>query len=52
VCTSARAVSPLLTDANVIILDEAFATLDPRALSRTLRCVMNRAGALLVVAHD
>jgi ATP-binding cassette, subfamily B, bacterial len=42
----------LLTQANVVILDEAFATLDPVALSRTLRCVLTRAGALLVIAHE
>jgi ATP-binding cassette subfamily B protein len=42
----------LLTDASVVVLDEAFATLDPEALRRTLTCVLNRAQALVVIAHQ
>ena len=42
----------LLSNAPVIVLDEAFATLDPAALQQTLRCVLSRAPSLVVVAHE
>ena len=42
----------LLTGASVMVLDEAFATLDPEALRRTLTCVLARAPALIAIAHQ
>ena len=41
----------LLQSADLIILDESFAALDPANLERALRCVLRRAPALLVIAH-
>ena len=41
----------LLQQADLTILDESFAALDPENLERALRCVLNRAKALLVIAH-
>ncbi len=41
----------LLQNADVIILDESFASLDPESLEQVLSCVLRRASALLVVAH-
>lgn len=41
----------LLQSADLIILDESFAALDPANLERALRCVLQRAPALLVIAH-
>ena len=41
----------LLQEAEVVILDESFAALDPATFRRTLACVNQRAGTLLVVAH-
>ena len=41
----------LLQGAEVVVLDESFAALDPETLQRTLRCVLARARTLLVVAH-
>lgn len=41
----------LLQRADVIILDESFAALDPENLHLALRCVLNRAPALVVIAH-
>lgn len=41
----------LLQDADIVILDESFAALDPESLSVTLACVLQRAPALVVVAH-
>lgn len=41
----------LLQGADLIILDESFAALDPENLERALRCVLNRARTLLVIAH-
>jgi ATP-binding cassette subfamily B protein len=41
----------LLQGADVVILDESFAALDPESLERALRCVLRRARALLVIAH-
>jgi ABC-type transport system involved in cytochrome bd biosynthesis fused ATPase/permease subunit len=41
----------LLQGADLIVLDESFAALDPENLHRCLRCVLERAPALLVIAH-
>jgi ATP-binding cassette, subfamily B, bacterial len=41
----------LLQDADVIILDESFAALDPVNLKRALESVVARARALLVISH-
>lgn len=40
----------LLQGADLIILDESFAALDPENLQRALRCVLNQARTLLVIA--
>jgi ATP-binding cassette subfamily B protein len=41
----------LLQRADLLVLDESFAALDPENLRRALNCVLNRAPALLVIAH-
>jgi ATP-binding cassette, subfamily B, bacterial len=41
----------LLQEADLVILDESFAALDPETLHRCLRCVLKRAATLLVIAH-
>jgi ATP-binding cassette subfamily B protein len=41
----------LLQRADLIILDESFAALDPETLAQALRCVLARARSLLVIAH-
>ena len=41
----------LLQWANLVVLDESFAALDPSNLRRALECVLRRAPALLVIAH-
>jgi ATP-binding cassette subfamily B protein len=41
----------LLQEADLIILDESFAALDPETLQRCLRCVLKRAATVLVIAH-
>ena len=41
----------LLHRAELIILDESFAALDPRTLRRTLECVLRRSRSLVVIAH-
>jgi len=41
----------LLQGADVVVLDESFAALDPETLRRALRCVLERAATLLVIAH-
>jgi ATP-binding cassette subfamily B protein len=41
----------LLQDAEVVVLDESFAALDPENLQRALECVLKRARSLLVIAH-
>jgi ATP-binding cassette subfamily B protein len=41
----------LLQGADVVVLDESFASLDPETLRRALRCVLERAATLLVIAH-
>jgi ATP-binding cassette subfamily B protein len=41
----------LLQKADVLVLDETFAALDPENLRRVLQCVLRRAPTLLVIAH-
>ena len=41
----------LLQGADVVVLDESFAALDPETLRQSLRCVLARAATLLVIAH-
>jgi ATP-binding cassette, subfamily B, bacterial len=41
----------LLQGAELVVLDESFAALDPENLERALRCVLRRAPTLLVIAH-
>ena len=41
----------LLQEADLVILDESFAALDPETLRRCLRCVLQRAATLLVITH-
>ena len=41
----------LLQHADLVVLDESFASLDPETMERALRCVLARAPTLLVVAH-
>jgi ATP-binding cassette subfamily B protein len=41
----------LLQDADLVVLDESFAALDPENLQRALECVVKRARSLLVIAH-
>ncbi len=41
----------LLQDAELVVLDESFAALDPENLQRALECVVKRARSLLVIAH-
>lgn len=41
----------LLQDAELIVLDESFAALDPESLRQTLGCALERAPALLLIAH-
>jgi len=42
----------LLQGAELVILDESFASLDPENLGRALQCVLDRARTLLVIAHS
>jgi ATP-binding cassette, subfamily B, bacterial len=41
----------LLQDADLVILDESFAALDPETLQLALGCALRRAKTLLVIAH-
>ena len=41
----------LLQDADLVVLDESFAALDPETLGQVLRCVLDRASTVLVIAH-
>ena len=41
----------LLQDAELVVLDESFAALDPDTLRQALGCVLNRASSLLLIAH-
>jgi ATP-binding cassette subfamily B protein len=41
----------LLQKADLIVLDESFASLDPENLYQAMQCVLNRATTVLVIAH-
>jgi ATP-binding cassette subfamily B protein len=41
----------ILQDAQVIVLDETFAALDPENFQRAVECVRRRARSVLVIAH-
>lgn len=41
----------LLQNAELVVLDESFAALDPASLRRAVACVHKHAGTLLVIAH-
>jgi ATP-binding cassette subfamily B protein len=41
----------LLQKADLVILDESFAALDPENLRRSLECALRKARTLLVIAH-
>jgi ATP-binding cassette, subfamily B, bacterial len=41
----------LLQEPELLILDESFSALDPENVERAMRCVSNRAGAVLAIAH-
>ena len=41
----------LLQAADLVVMDESFAALDPENLRRSLKCVLNRADTVLVIAH-
>jgi len=41
----------LLQNADVVILDESFAALDPETLQLAMRCALKRATTLLLIAH-
>jgi ATP-binding cassette subfamily B protein len=41
----------LLQGADLVILDESFAALDPETLRQCMECVFRRAGTLFVIAH-
>jgi ATP-binding cassette subfamily B protein len=41
----------LLQKAELVVLDESFAALDPENLKRAVECVVKRARSLLVIAH-
>lgn len=41
----------LLQEAELVVLDESFAALDPETLDQCLRCALLRASALIVIAH-
>lgn len=41
----------LLQGAEIVVLDESFAALDPETLRHSLRCVLDRTSTLMVIAH-
>jgi ABC-type multidrug transport system fused ATPase/permease subunit len=41
----------LLQNADLVILDESFAALDPETLQLAMRCALKRANTLLLIAH-
>jgi ATP-binding cassette subfamily B protein len=41
----------LLQGADLVVLDESFAALDPETMRMALNCVLKRAPTLLVIAH-
>lgn len=42
----------LLQDADLLVLDESFARVDPETVQTALRCVRRRAPTLMVIAHE
>jgi ATP-binding cassette subfamily B protein len=50
-CSRLYIARAILQQADIIILDESFGALDPENLQRALRCVLQRASTLLVIAH-
>ena len=48
---SLQAARALLQRAPLTVMDESFAALDPATLALCLRCTMDRADALVVIAH-
>ncbi len=50
-CSRLYIARALLQQADVMILDESFGALDPDNLQRSLRCVLQRASTLMVIAH-
>lgn len=46
-----RRPAPVTAGADLVVLDESFAALDPESLDLALRCVLERGPALLVIAH-
>jgi ABC-type multidrug transport system fused ATPase/permease subunit len=41
----------LLQGADLLVLDESFAALDPQTLAGAMDCVLRRAPALMIIAH-
>jgi ATP-binding cassette subfamily B protein len=41
----------LLQKANLLIFDESFGTLDPENLKKAVKCTLDRAKTILVIAH-
>jgi ABC-type bacteriocin/lantibiotic exporter with double-glycine peptidase domain len=41
----------LLQNADLVVLDESFAALDPESLQQAMQYVLDRANTLLVIAH-
>jgi len=41
----------LLQNAELVVLDESFAALDPETLKTALECVLRRARTVMVIAH-
>lgn len=50
-CSRLYIARAILQKADLIVLDENFAALDPENLQLALQCVLNRAPTLLVIAH-
>ena len=50
-CSRLYIARAILQQADIIILDESFGALDPENLHHALRCVLQRASTLLVIAH-
>jgi ABC-type multidrug transport system fused ATPase/permease subunit len=41
----------LLQGANLVVLDESLAALDPKTLQRAMHCALKRARTLVLIAH-
>ena len=50
-CSRIFVARALLQNADFVVLDESFATLDPENLQQCLDCVRKRAKTLMVIAH-